>query len=178
MLNDTSLRNTNIEDVRQTVLSAYKRSAGELARTAHSITRDPVAAQDAVQETFLRYFLSLSHGEHIKDERAWLHRVMKNLLIDWLKAASAQSTLALDDITSELAAVPQDHTLTYRLQWLTQAAETLGARERECIHLRAQGLEYGEIASQMKIRIGTVGALLNSAIHKLRHLREVTEGAA
>jgi RNA polymerase sigma-70 factor, ECF subfamily len=165
---------TNIDDVRQAVLSAYKRSAGELARTAHSITGDPVAAQDAVQETFLRYFLSLSHGEQIKDERAWLHRVMKSLV----KSASMKSTVALEDVSAESAVIPQDHTLTYRLQWLAQAAETLGARERECIHLRAQGLEYGEIASQMKIRIGTVGALLNSAIHKLRQLREVTEGVA
>jgi RNA polymerase sigma-70 factor, ECF subfamily len=165
----------NIEEVGQAVLAAYRRNAGELARTAASVARNPGVAEDAVQETFLRYFLSLAHGEIINDERAWLHRVMRNWLTDWVRSASVRSTMALDDVAEPLAGAPLDQTLTFRLHWLRKAAAALGRRERECIHLRAQGLEYGEIASEMKIRPGTVGALLNSAIRKLRQTLELRE---
>lgn len=167
---------TNIDDVRRAVLDAYKRHAAELTRIANSLTQNPVTAQDAVQETFLRYFLSLSHGEKINNDRSWLHRVLRNLLRDWARSARSRGTVALDDVTGQLQGTPIDHTRNFRLQWLEKAAKALGARERECFTLRAQGLEYVEIAAEMKIRIGTVGALLNSAIRKLRQTLLISEG--
>ena len=41
-------------------------------------------------------------------------------------------------------------------------------RELDCLLLRAEGLEYEEIAETMGVRSGTVGALLSRAQHKLR----------
>ena len=49
-----------------------------------------------------------------------------------------------------------------------KAARILAPRERECITLRSQGLDYSEIASAMQISIGTVGVLLSRAIRKVK----------
>ena len=52
-------------------------------------TRHKALAQDLLQETFLRYFLTRMHGEEIADEGNWLRTVMRNLIVDWKKSLKA-----------------------------------------------------------------------------------------
>jgi DNA-directed RNA polymerase specialized sigma24 family protein len=39
---------------------------------------------------------------------------------------------------------------------------------RQCVQLRSEGFDYTEIAAELAIRPGTVGALLHRATEKLR----------
>jgi RNA polymerase sigma-70 factor (ECF subfamily) len=162
-------RSPEIDAIRATVLEAYKRHAGELSRMAVSMTRNHALTQDILQETFLRYFLSLTHGEEINDERAWLGGVMRALVHDWKKSAKAEPLVALDDADGSPAETRVDQESKDRgLPAAVRASWILAPRERECIHLRAQGLAYHEIASAMQIEVGTVGAILNRAVRKLK----------
>ncbi len=143
---------------------------------ALALTRNKALAQDVLQETFLRYFLTRMHGGGIDNERDWLRAVMRDLLADWRKSAKMQESIALEEVEDIPEQIPDD-TRSGRLNWAKRAARILAPREQECVNLRSQGLAYSEIASAMQISVGTVGALLNRAICKLKQTRPVSEGA-
>ena len=69
------------------VLERYERP---LLRHAGSVLADPVAAQDVVQECFLRL---LANGQPVDNLSAWLHRVTHNLAVDHLRAESRRQRL-------------------------------------------------------------------------------------
>jgi RNA polymerase sigma-70 factor (ECF subfamily) len=156
----------DIEAVRLAVVKAYEAYAEELSRMAMVATRHKALAQDLLQETFLRYFLTRMHGEEIADESNWLHTVMRNLIVDWKTSLKEQEAVALEDVEGTAAQTSDEKDRT--LSWAMKAARILAPRERECITLRSQGLDYNEIASAMQISIGTVGVLLSRAIRKVK----------
>jgi RNA polymerase sigma-70 factor, ECF subfamily len=156
----------DIEAVHLAVVEAHKVHSEELSRMAMVATRHKALAQDLLQETFLRYFLTRMHGDEIADEGSWLRAVMRNLIVDWKKSLKAEDSVALEEAegTAAQTSEEKDRTLT----WAMKAARILAPRERECITLRSQGLDYNEIASAMQISIGTVGVLLSRAIRKVK----------
>jgi RNA polymerase sigma factor (sigma-70 family) len=165
-----------VEAVRLAVLEAYKVHAGELSRLAVVMTRNKALAQDILQETFLRYFLTRMHGDVIANERDWLHNVMRNLIQDWKQSLKSEDSVGLEEAESTEAQTREDEPGRRMLTWAMKAARMLAPREQECIRLRAQGLAYAEIASAMQISVGTVGALLNRAIQKIRQTPPLREG--
>jgi RNA polymerase sigma factor (sigma-70 family) len=173
MQDEANTKGEQVETVRQAVLEAYKRHAGGLSARAVVLTRNRSLTQDVVQETFLRFFLSKMHGEKIADERAWLQRVMLQLIRDWKRAANAQAVVSLEDAENTPTKTSEDQ--DNKIPWFPRAARGLAPRELECLKLRAQGFDYREIAVAMRIRIGTVGVLLNRAAQKIR-LRAPVKG--
>ncbi len=172
----TEPRPEEIEAIRLDVLAAYKRHVGELSANAASLARNSALAQDILQETFLRYFLARLHGEEIADEEAWLCRVMRSLILDWRKSSQEQGCVALDDAGGDLAETTKNRQPgSLALAWISRTAQILAPREQECVNLRAQGLAYREIARAMQIDIGTVGALLNRAVRKLKRAQPIKE---
>jgi DNA-directed RNA polymerase specialized sigma24 family protein len=61
------------EVLRQETLEAYRELSAAIACYAHRLTSDVGLAQDAVQETFLRFFLVRMQGETIRNPSAQLH---------------------------------------------------------------------------------------------------------
>lgn len=64
----------------------YERYAAALARHVESVVRDEAAAQDLVQETFLRAW---THAEQWSGEgryKGWLYRIATNLALNHLRA--------------------------------------------------------------------------------------------
>ena len=58
-----------------------------------------------------------------------------------------------------------------RFQRLHQAVEALSGQQRQCLHLRAAGFRYREIAEIIGIRTSTVSEFLKRAIERLRKAR-------
>jgi RNA polymerase sigma-70 factor (ECF subfamily) len=158
-----------IEAARLAVLEAYRANADELSRMAIVMTRNKALAEDILQEAFLRYFLTRMHGVEIANERDWLRKVVRHLIQDWKKALKSEDSVALEDAESTEAHTREPGARAFA--WATRAARLLAPREQECLKLRAQGLAYIEIASTMQIQVGTVGALLNRAIQKIKQMQ-------
>jgi DNA-directed RNA polymerase specialized sigma24 family protein len=78
-------------------IQAYQQHAGVLLGYAHQLTRDHALAQDAVQETFLRFFLALMQAEEIQNAQAWLHQVAHNYVCDTLRSATVRTAVPLED---------------------------------------------------------------------------------
>ncbi len=157
------------DGVDREVREIYRLNAARLFRYAVVLIRNQEGAQDALQEVFLRYFLARREGQRILNPRAWLFRVLRNHLLDVLKAASVKEEVGIE----QLAQAPdprQDPESSYgqreTLHWLWNL---LAPRELECLRLWAEGLRYDEIAEIVSVRPGTVGATLARAHKKIRH---------
>jgi RNA polymerase sigma-70 factor (ECF subfamily) len=148
------------------VVDLYRQHGSELLRWALSLAPDADAARDAVQETFLRYFVERRYGRSIEKPRSWLYVVTRNYL-------SRHGALTAPEVPSEkLDRVPGEGSdpeqMAQRSELARQVFAALTKRETTCLQLRAEGRGYAEIARLMRIRPGTVGALLAHAQSKVR----------
>lgn len=146
-------------------MEAYREHAGALSAYTHRLTFDSNLAQDAVQETFLRFFVALMQGESIRNPSAWLHKVAHNYVCETLRSSVVRASVALEEDKLETAHVAPE---TERVEWSDALEQLLAPREIECLQLRTEGFGYTEIAAHMSISPGSVGTLLHRAVRKLR----------
>ena len=128
-------------------------------------------AEDLTQEVFLRVFRTLdSYDPNQGAFGVWLHRVGRNLLIDYYRATRKQRlTVSLEDQLPHLeekegAALRPDRAVALgELSVVLQQALTrLSPELREAVILRdLQGFEYREISQVLAIPEGTVKSRLN-----------------
>jgi len=164
------MRSMDTSRAREATIESYRLHAPALTGYAHRLTRDDGLAQDVVQETFLRFFLALLQGEEIKNPGAWLHRVAHNYACETQRSAAVRKAVSLEDFPEETLSIDRSPPGTERMSdWVETARLLLAPREWECVHLRSEGFDYTEIAAELAIRPGTVGALLHRATEKLRN---------
>jgi len=137
-------------------------------------TRDSGQAEDITQETFLRLFRHLREERMLDNPKAWLFTVANNLAIDASRNESHVKDLdetawkKLEESRSGLHPDPEKLMLqSERLDRLHLAVLNLTPLQRECLHLRAEGLRYREIASLLEISSSTVMDAVRRATLKL-----------
>jgi RNA polymerase sigma-70 factor (ECF subfamily) len=156
------------DDLEIEVAQAYLENATPLFRYAVLTVRNREAAQDAVQEVFLRYFIARSQGQRIQTPRAWLYRVLRNYLLDSLKSSAIRKEIGIEKV-QHVVDFRQDPETSYHHRELARRVTTLLApRELECLRLRNEGFGYEEIAAILSVQTGTVGALLSRGQKKIR----------
>ena len=136
------------------------RHENTLFRAALAILGDVHGAEDAVQETYLRY---LEKRPELKDERhekAWLLKVTANLCKSALRARKRHPTTELLDVYP----APEGDT-----RELVEAVLELPANQRAAVHLfYYEGYSTEEIAAILGQRPGTVRSHLSRAREALR----------
>ncbi|MGO9107848.1 MAG: sigma-70 family RNA polymerase sigma factor [Thermoguttaceae bacterium] len=139
---------------------------------ARWLTRDEHAAEDVVQEAFLRaarYFGSFRGG----DGRTWLLGVVRRASLDWMAKRRSQAAVAYDenahdsgDESSNPVFLAIRHSDQARVR---QALEELPPQLREVIVLRElEGLSYQQIAAVTEVPIGTVMSRLSRSRQQLQ----------
>jgi len=149
---------------------------------ARWLTRDEHAAEDMVQEAYLRalkFFGSFRGG----DGRAWILAIVRNACFDWLKTRKIEQlhTSFDEDLHSPEVDRSVDQTQgagsdveaaldrSATAASITDALENLPAEYREVLVLRElEGLSYKEIASIAAVPVGTVMSRLARARKHLR----------
>jgi RNA polymerase sigma-70 factor, ECF subfamily len=155
-------------DIESDVNEMVRNHAAALSRFAATMLRDNSLVQDAVQEVFLRYFIARTGGQQMENPRAWLFRVLRNYLLDYNRKSGIMAAINLEDAV-KVADIRQDVEAAYQQdEFLRSALSTLSPREKECILLRLEGFGYNEIAQILRIRPGTVAALLARGLKKFR----------
>jgi RNA polymerase sigma-70 factor (ECF subfamily) len=143
-------------------------------------TKDSGRAEDITQESFLRLFRHLKEERPLDNPKAWLFTVANNLAIDASRRDSHIQDLdeaTWDKIEDSRLATADPEKLTLereRMERLRSAVLSLTDLERECLHLRAEGLRYREIADLMKVNISSIADALRRAMLKLS--REFDKG--
>ena len=159
----------------QEVIEHHAQHGPSLLRYAIAIIGDGGHAQDAVQETFLRYFVVRSEDRQIINPRAWLFRVLRNYLLDTLKAPHRQNEVAIERARNSPESAANPERQYHHAEMAREAARLLAPRELDCVRLRVEGLNYDEIAEVLNMRQGTVGATLARAHKKIRRVLSPTQ---
>jgi RNA polymerase sigma-70 factor (ECF subfamily) len=156
-------------DLEQEVVRNYELYAAALLRYGRSLAPNEDGAKDAVQETFLRYFMERRYGRQIANPRAWLYLVLRNFLFERFKKEQKYET-AVESLDHVPDHQENPEGRLYREALARELTDALTERERECLRLRMNGLGYAEIAEVLGICAGTVGALLTRAQGKMRRM--------
>lgn len=153
------------------VTQIYQDARDDVYRYLLTLGLKPGDAQDLTQEVFLRLLQSLRKGSEIENLRAWAFRVAHNLAmnshtrhrsVDPLDAWLEQNTPAAGP-SPEHSVIAAEAGLRLR-----EALATLSPQQRQCLHLRAEGLRYREIAETAGIGVSTVSEFLSRAVARLR----------
>ena len=162
----------------ETVLTLFEQLRGPVFRYLLSKTRDAARAEDLTQETFLRLCRHLREGRPLDNPKAWLLTVANNLAIDTSRADHHTRDLdeaawdAIEQSRSGLQADPETLLVQReRTDRLHTAVLNLTPLQRECLHLRAEGLRYREVAEVMNLSISTVvDAVRRATVNLAREL--------
>ena len=137
---------------------------------ARFLSRDPVAAEDIVQDAFLRAFRAFP-GFQGQSAKAWLFAIVRNCFFDWAKANrnSGGSFDAADVADEENLEVQLGR--NQESQIVRTTVESLPEPFREALVLRElEGMSYKEIAALTQVPIGTVMSRLARAREMLGKL--------
>ena len=147
------------------VLERYERP---LLRHAGSVLADPAAAQDVVQECFLRL---LANGPPVENLSAWLHRVTHNLAVDHLRAESRRHRLHAAAAQERVETVPAADEGLVRAatqDLVDRAIQELTPNERAVLHLKLKAdKSYREISAITGLSTTNVGYLIHQAVKKV-----------
>jgi RNA polymerase sigma-70 factor (ECF subfamily) len=125
-------------------------------RYARYLTREDAAAEDVVQEAFLRAFRSFDNCRD--NEKAWLLTIVRNCHHDLARANSRYRTANETDIEAIDDVTPYTEVeRTNDIHHLRRTVEDLPEPFREAVVLRElEGLSYREIADMSGVPMGTV----------------------
>ena len=133
-----------------------------LYRTALAILGSPAEAEDAVQDTFLRWLEKCPNFNDAEHEKAWLLRVTVNGCKSRLRQQKRRPTVELLDIYPAQSAEEKG---------AFEAVMALPEKERAVVHLfYYEGYSTEEIAGLTGQRPGTVRSHLSRARARLREL--------
>ena len=141
---------------------------------------DAQLAEDAVQETFLKAYRSLSGFRGEASEKTWLLRIASNTCIDFLRKKKRRNTISmteLDDldqpIERQIADYSQDPALLAEKaqdhEAVRAAMAALPAHDRLILSMRAiEDMSYQEIGDALELPPGTVKSRISRAREKIR----------
>jgi RNA polymerase sigma-70 factor, ECF subfamily len=162
---------------RESAFRAYVQPELELLlRVAIRLTRDPVEAEDLVQDTLLRAYRAIDRfdGRH---PRAWLLTILRNTNINRVRKRRPDLLDADDRRLTELRGRGADaregpaEVVVERIpdEAVVAALAALSDDHRDVIHaVDVDGLSYREAADLLGVPIGTVMSRLHRARHRVR----------
>ncbi len=139
------------------------------------LTHDTVAAEDLVQETYMKALRGFSSYQQGTNFRAWMYRILRNTFLTSRSGLKETAHLDLDDESSFEPATEEtpESVLLARVKTETvqQALEALPVHFREIILLcDLEEMSYQEIGQALGIPMGTVMSRLSRARKAMRTL--------
>jgi RNA polymerase sigma-70 factor (ECF subfamily) len=153
----------------------YRATSSHLYAVALRILREPPAAEEALQESFVNvWHHARSYVAAKSQPLTWLTSIVRNRCLDQLRRREVETLPMNDD--DEAAQVPsEDPTPLDRLLVSADAravgacVETLDAAQKQAIALAFfQGLSHAELARHLRQPLGTVKSWIRRGLERLR----------
>ena len=150
-----------------------------LFRYASKILEDPHDAEDALHDCYLSLASKPGSAAEIKQRRAWVFKVVRNLCIDRLRTRRRRANITFDpDIAQHLhiagsqMVTPEQSLLSSdELKRAYESMRRLPPEEAQTLTLAVvEGLSYADISFITDVPVGTVRSRLNRARRMLRGL--------
>lgn len=152
----------------------FERYKDMVYRTAFVITHDEKAAEDILQECFVRLYTYRNSVDSTRPLKPWLYRVTVNLAYDW--SSKRKVGQSLDEVLEWLSGLPgtfsapdrkaEEKELTHMVQEVVAGLPT--PHRAVIVLFYIEGLTVDEIGSVLELPIGTVKSRLHYARVRLR----------
>ena len=147
----------------------YRRYVRLLVHTAIRKTGLKSNAEDAVQETFVKFWLGRSKFDIQKNILAYLNGMLKYNIINHYHLHQKNTIVSLEEIENPLADDTQEHlNLNVLNDLYEQSLLKLPSKCRQVFELSRKGFSMKEIARNMEISEKTVEAHISKALKILR----------
>lgn len=167
-----------VEHVRSKDQEVYaelvKRYEARLLRYAHSFVHNDHAAQDVVQNAFIKAFINLNGFNSKKKFSSWIYRIVHNESLNEIKKYKKESSL---DNMLESSLPVSDNTLEEAYdaklskEKISSCIEKLPLPYRSPIMLHfLEDKSYEEISDILRMPMGTVGTRINRGKKLLNQL--------
>lgn len=159
--------------IEEEVIGLFDQFRNRLLRYLLSVGVSAQDGEEIIQEVFLSLFQHLQRGKSRRNLRGWVFRVAHNLALKQLHASrrsarNVESTDVLVERQFDAAQNPEEQMVSaQRQQRLRAVVRALPEQDRYCIHLRAEGLRYREIAEVLGMSLGGVASSLGRSLARL-----------
>ena len=159
-------------DLQADVLAFFDAFRDPLLRYVCSFVIGAREAEDVVQDTFIALYKHLLAGKARTNLQGWLFRVAHNLALKqrMRESTDADRLAAVEEAVSTHAAGDDPERALISLERHRQVVAVIRAlpdRDRQCLHLRAAGLPYRDIAHALGISLGAVAKSVTRAVGRL-----------
>lgn len=146
----------------------YRDSHGRIVGTLTGILRDPGAAEECAQETFLRAFRAWARWRPDAPAEAWLHRIALNVAGSYRRREGLRSLPSLLRLVGRPDHAPASEDRTAHTD-LVVALRRMPMRQAAIVVLRHHhGYSNREIATALGVPESTVASRLAAAKQRLR----------
>jgi RNA polymerase sigma-70 factor, ECF subfamily len=154
--------------------SLVRRHWDSAHRAAFLIVHDAAAAEDIAQEAMIAAVRSIDGFDRRRPFRPWLHRIVVNRSLDWLRARGRRPEVSVEltgaDPGGAVQVAERPDALSDELM---RALGALDPDQRALIVMRhLLGYRSAELARMLDIPPGTVRTRLARALKRLRELLE------
>jgi RNA polymerase sigma-70 factor (ECF subfamily) len=140
---------------------------------SRTFVRNPVEADDLVQETLVKAIAKYDQFETGTRMKSWLFTIMRNTYYNKVKIAGRESP-GTNDCVATLPSTPGSQDWSLRAHELRDAIDRLPPNQRDLVvYVGVVGASYHEAAKAFGCDIGTVKSRLSRS--RLRLLREMGE---
>jgi RNA polymerase sigma-70 factor, ECF subfamily len=157
------------------VVGGALKHADALYNLARWLARDPIEAEDLVQETFTRALAAAHQFEAGSNLKAWLFRILRNAYLDSRRRSKTEAAeLQVENVDESGPAVETvDESQAAQIRAvvadeIAQAVRALPEIWRTVVILDLEGLTESEMASVLGCAEGTVKSRLSRARAVLR----------
>jgi RNA polymerase sigma-70 factor, ECF subfamily len=139
-------------------------------RAAFLIVHDAAAAEDIAQEAMLAAVRSIDAFDRRRPFRPWLHRIVVNRSLDWLRARGRRNEVSAEQVAPPEGTVEPPDALSDELM---RALAALDPDQRALIVMRhLLGYRSSELARMLALPPATVRTRLSRALARVRELLE------
>jgi len=161
-------------NLRKKAIELYDELRSSLHGYLSCLGLKPQEAEDIIQETFLKLFQGLAGGMKDDNLRGWIFRVAHNLTLNLHKSTTKLLSTEVEEVAKFLESRidarlnPEEVVLkNEQSARMVSAVCRLTPQQRQCLHLRAEGLRYREIAMVLGVSTQRVGDVIREALIEL-----------
>lgn len=158
---------------RSAMRRVYELSSDRLFGIIIRITQDAAAAEDILQETYIKVWNNIaSYGPRGAEPMAWLATIARNSAIDWRRAhyqrryTTSDNFESVEDETENALARIERKQEEAKIE--TMLGELPKEREAEIRDAFFQGLTYADIARRDSLPLGTIKSRIRRSLIQLK----------
>jgi RNA polymerase sigma-70 factor (ECF subfamily) len=156
----------------QAMGSIYEHFKSPMFGLAYRYTNNATAAEDLIQEIFLKVFTNLQSLDNDDAFVGWLYRIAVNTCLSYMRSHKQifQKEVPLGEVEGLLSGGVQGCPEDMLNKSIAEAFQTLSPKLRSVFMLHdIQGFKHKEVAQIMECSVGTSKSQLFKARMKIRH---------